>query len=52
MDSKDEKMFFAAMAMIGLVMRGESPSDTAQQAWLYASFMMQHTEPKERNDEY
>jgi len=42
MEQQEERMFFAAMAMIGLVMRGESPINTAQQAWAYSEFMMIH----------
>jgi len=46
MENNDEKMFFAAMALVGLVMRGESPMDTAERAWTYAEFMVNH-KPKE-----
>lgn len=34
----DEKMLYAMAALIGLVMRGESPSSAAEQMWLYANF--------------
>jgi hypothetical protein len=46
MEDKDEVTFFAAMAMIGLVMRGDSPVETAERAWAYADMMVQH-KPKE-----
>lgn len=40
MDNQDELMFFAGMALIGLVMKGEAPATAAQQAWHYADFMI------------
>lgn len=40
MDNKDELMFFAGLALMGLVARGESPSSASEQAWQYAEFMM------------
>jgi len=40
MDEKDERMFFAAMALVGLVIRGEDPKDAAQMAQKYAEAMM------------
>jgi len=42
MEKQEERMFFAAMAMIGLVMRGESPIETAERAWAYADAMLEH----------
>ena len=42
MDNKDELMFFAGLALMGLVARGESPSSASEQAWQYAEFMMVH----------
>ena len=42
MEKQEEKMFFAAMALVGLVMRGESPTETAERAWSYAEFMINH----------
>jgi len=42
MDNKDELMFFAGLALMGLVARGEAPSSASQQAWQYAEFMMAH----------
>ena len=49
MDEKDERMMFAAFALMGLVARGESPASTAEQMWQYADFAMNYKEPK--NDE-
>ena len=46
MEDKDEVTFFAAMAMIGLVMRGESPIETAERAWAYADAMVDY-KPKD-----
>lgn len=40
MDNKDELMFYAGMALMGLVARGEAPSVAGQQAWQYAEFMI------------
>lgn len=40
MDEKDERMFFAAMALVGLVIRGEQPKDAAQMAQRYAEEMV------------
>jgi hypothetical protein len=42
MDNKDELMFFAGLALMGLVARGEAPSSASQQAWQYAEFMLNH----------
>lgn len=52
METQEEKMFFAAMAMIGLVMRGESPTNTAEQAWTYAEFMTTHKPKESPNEQY
>ena len=49
MEKQEEKMFFAAMALVGLVMRGESPMDSAERAWSYAEFMINH-KPKDDNE--
>jgi len=38
MEEKDEKMMYAAFALMGLVMRGESPASAAEQMWQYANF--------------
>ena len=46
MEKNDEKMFFAAMALVGLVMRGESPIETAERAWTYADAMVEY-KPKD-----
>jgi hypothetical protein len=51
MEKNDEKMFFAAMALVGLVMRGESPIETAERAWAYADAMLDH-KPKEDNEQH
>ena len=40
MDNKDELMFYAGLALMGLVARGEAPSSASQQAWQYAEFML------------
>jgi hypothetical protein len=42
MDNKDELMFYAGMALMGLVARGEAPSSAGQQAWQYAQFMLNY----------
>ena len=42
MDNKDELMFYAGLALMGLVARGEAPSSASQQAWQYAEFMLIH----------
>ena len=46
MDKDDERMLFAAFALMGLVARGESPSLAAEQMWQYANFAMNFKEPK------
>lgn len=40
MDNKDEMMFYAGLALMGLVARGEAPSSASEQAWQYAEFMI------------
>jgi hypothetical protein len=50
MDNKDEMMFFAGMALMGLVARGEAPSSAGQQAWQYAQFMI-NFKPKEQGND-
>lgn len=47
MDKDDERMLFAAFALMGLVARGESPSLAAEQMWQYANFAMNYKEPKD-----
>jgi hypothetical protein len=47
MDKDDERMLFAAFALMGLVARGESPSLAAEQMWQYADFAMNYKEPKD-----
>ena len=50
MEKQEEKMFFAAMALVGITTRGEnSPESTAKMAWLYAEAMLKH-KPKEDNE--
>ena len=38
MSEQEEKTLYAMAALIGLVMRGESPSNAAEQMWQYATF--------------
>ena len=40
MDEKDMIMFYAGMALVGLVLRGESPEAAAQMAKAYAQAML------------
>lgn len=47
MDQEDQKIIFAAFALMGLVARGESPASTAEQMWQYADFAMNYKEPKD-----
>lgn len=44
MDKEDERMMYAAFALMGLVARGESPSIAADQMWQYATFAINHKE--------
>lgn len=48
MNKEDERMMYAAFALMGLVARGESPSAAADQMWEYASFAINY---KELNDD-
>ena len=50
MDEKDERMMYAAFALMGLVARGESPAIAAEQMWQYANFAMNYKEPKNDKD--
>jgi hypothetical protein len=50
MDEKDERMMYAAFALMGLVARGESPASTAEQMWQYADFAMNYKEPKDEQN--
>jgi hypothetical protein len=38
MDKEEERMIYAAFALMGLVARGESPAIAAQEMWHYANF--------------
>ena len=40
MDEKDKLMFFAGMALVGLVLRGESPDNAAKMAQDYAQALL------------
>jgi hypothetical protein len=42
MNEQDEKMVYAMAALIGLVMRGESPASAAEQMWQYANFAINY----------
>ena len=44
MEKEDERMMYAMAALIGLVMRGESPSMAAEQMWQYANFAINYKE--------
>jgi hypothetical protein len=48
MDREDEKMMYAAFALMGLVARGEPPASAAEQMWQYANFAINF---KEQNDD-
>ena len=47
MDQDDQRIIFAAFALMGLVARGESPASTAEQMWQYADFAVNYKEPKQ-----
>jgi hypothetical protein len=47
MEKEDERMMYAMAALIGLVMRGESPTMAADQMWQYADFAINYKELKE-----
>ena len=51
MDDKDQKMFFAGMALIGLVQKGLDPSSAAQLAWQFADHMCEQR-PREGKEEW
>lgn len=46
MEKEDERMMYAAFALMGLVARGESPSSAAEQMWQYANFAINFKESK------
>jgi hypothetical protein len=50
MEKDDERMMYAAFALMGLVARGESPSIAAEQMWQYANFAMNYKEPKDEQN--
>lgn len=39
MEEHDQKMFFAGMALVGLVQKGVDPSSAAELAWQFADHM-------------
>lgn len=45
MEKEDERMMYAAFALMGLVARGESPASAAEQMWQYANFAINLKEP-------
>ena len=47
MDQDDQKIIFAAFALMGLVARGESPASAADQMWQYADFAINYKEQKD-----
>jgi hypothetical protein len=44
MEREDELKMYAMAALIGLVMRGESPASSAEQMWQYANFAINYKE--------
>lgn len=46
MDKDDERIIYAAFALMGLVARGESPALAADQMWQYADFAMNYKDLK------
>lgn len=44
MEKEDERMMYAAFALMGLVARGESPAMAAEQMWQYANFAINYKE--------
>lgn len=47
MTKDEEKMLYAMAALIGLVMRGESPAMSAEQMWQYANFAINYKDLEE-----
>ena len=47
MEQNDERMIYAMAALVGLVMRGESPAMAAEQMWQYADFAINYKDLKE-----
>lgn len=50
MDERDEKMFFAGMALIGLVQKGVDPTSAAELAWQFADHMYEQRPRESRPD--
>lgn len=50
MDEKDQKMFFAGMALVGLVIKGENPIIAAKRAWGFADHMYEQRPREDRED--
>ena len=50
MEKDDERMMYAAFALMGLVARGESPAMAAEQMWQYANFAMNYKELNNEKD--
>lgn len=46
---EEEKVFFAGMALVGLVLQGVKPNDAAQMAWQYADHMHEQ-KPREEKE--
>ena len=47
MDKDDERIIYAAFALMGLVARGEAPSIAGQAMWQYADFALNFKETKD-----
>ena len=47
MDKDDERMMYAMAALIGLVIRGESPLSASEQMWRYADFAFNYKEQEQ-----
>ena len=50
MEKDDERMMYAAFALMGLVARGEAPAMAAEQMWQYANFAMNYKESNNEKD--
>lgn len=49
MDERDEKMFFAGMALMGLVIKGQDPVMAAKMAWEFADHMYEQRPRQDHN---